>query len=645
MCGRESAPRSALPGPPGGDRPPREQPRTAAPGGGTRTDSRGGRGRQDGCRGRLLLENGVGVGAGAAPERKRVLYKEPFVTFSFRRISEAPGLGRVWGRPGAPPGGGAAPSPAGRPGGGSRPTAGAGGGRGRGGTRRPRGQGRRRAPARRPRGRPGLSDPPRQQPDRVSRIFQRGKPAGGVGVRLRPRPWTRRAGEGWCTGEAKVSPFCWRSAAGSDGGECRRSDGLPQEAAAVAAQLRSAGAAAALGTPAGEGVRAGGGEAAPRGPRRRGDWARGSGRGRRKIKVEIQEPKEREERRRAGVEAERRGRWRRGPGGSRAAASRSSSRRSRDGLTAVARADPQPPGTKKGGGREREGKAARRGAEGGGARSRRRGRGFRERRTSGHPRGSAAAAAAAALGELWLGSAERADAFAPPPPPPCVRGGARAGAGSRTSVTLHGEALPVMWLEAGVRGGWGGGRQGGAGWEEMRGFPGREEMLGVRGPRAERGLRSGVGGSWGAGKEQMRGLSCQNHPDAAPKREKKPKPWAGGTRFAPEDGIFPSVCGPGPAARRAHAAVAATALAGRRPCRSRLAQRGWAGLGWAGRAESRRWRRGCPGTAIPGCAHSRPGVLPPRGVAPSPQPPPPPGAAFCGAPPCLLSETAPWLPS
>lgn len=42
-------------------------------------------------------------------------------------------------------------------------------------------------------------------------------------------------------------------------------------AAAAAAQLRSAGAAAALGTPAGEGgVQAGGGQAAPRGARRPG---------------------------------------------------------------------------------------------------------------------------------------------------------------------------------------------------------------------------------------------------------------------------------------------------------------------------------------------------------------------------------------
>lgn len=40
----------------------------------------------------------------------------------------------------------------------------------------------------------------------------------------------------------------------------------------------SGGPAAALGTP-GEGVRFGGGEAAPRGPRRPGDWAReGAGR-------------------------------------------------------------------------------------------------------------------------------------------------------------------------------------------------------------------------------------------------------------------------------------------------------------------------------------------------------------------------------
>lgn len=95
----------------------------------------------------------------------------------------------------------------------------------------------------------------------------------------------------------------------SGGEECRRSDGLPQEAtAAAAAQLRSTEAAAALGTPAGEGMRAGGGEAAPRGPHRPGDWARGSGRGKREIKVEIQRPKEQEERRREGGETERKGR-------------------------------------------------------------------------------------------------------------------------------------------------------------------------------------------------------------------------------------------------------------------------------------------------------------------------------------------------
>lgn len=64
-------------------------------------------------------------------------------------------------------------------------------------------------------------------------------------------------------------------------------------------------AAAALGTPAGEGVQVGGREAVPRGPRRPGDWAHGSERGRREIKVEIRRQREREERQRERGEAER----------------------------------------------------------------------------------------------------------------------------------------------------------------------------------------------------------------------------------------------------------------------------------------------------------------------------------------------------
>lgn len=105
---------------------------------------------------------------------------------------------------------------------------------------------------------------------RVSRIFHRGKPPRGV--RTRPRPWKRRAGRDGAWGSQRLTILLGgRRLARAE--ECRRSDWLPQEAAAAAAQLRSAGAAAALGTPAGEGVRAGGGEAAPRRPRRPGDWA------------------------------------------------------------------------------------------------------------------------------------------------------------------------------------------------------------------------------------------------------------------------------------------------------------------------------------------------------------------------------------
>lgn len=110
-------------------------------------------------------------------------------------------------------------------------------------------------------------------------------------------------------GKQRSHHFGRRSVAHLGGGECRRSDGLPQEATAAAAQLRSpeAAAAAALGTPAGEGMRAGGGEAAPRGPHRPGDWVRGSGRRGGEIKVEIQRPREQEERPREGGETERRG--------------------------------------------------------------------------------------------------------------------------------------------------------------------------------------------------------------------------------------------------------------------------------------------------------------------------------------------------
>lgn len=64
-----------------------------------------------------------------------------------------------------------------------------------------------------------LPDPPRPQLGRVSRIFHWGKPAGGIEARPLPRPWKRRAEEGWCIGEAKVSPFC--SAVGGSRGRRR----------------------------------------------------------------------------------------------------------------------------------------------------------------------------------------------------------------------------------------------------------------------------------------------------------------------------------------------------------------------------------------------------------------------------------------
>lgn len=77
------------------------------------------------------------------------------------------------------------------------------------------------ASAGRQRTRAALSDPPLPQPGRVSRIFRWGKPAGGSGARprLRPRPWKRQEEEGWCIGEAKVSPFC--SAVGGSRGRRR----------------------------------------------------------------------------------------------------------------------------------------------------------------------------------------------------------------------------------------------------------------------------------------------------------------------------------------------------------------------------------------------------------------------------------------
>lgn len=59
-----------------------------------------------------------------------------------------------------------------------------------------------------------------------------------------------------------------------------------------------------------------GGEAAPRGPRRPGDWARGSGRGRKEIKVEIQRRRERGgEMAKKGRDREAERRGRRGRGG------------------------------------------------------------------------------------------------------------------------------------------------------------------------------------------------------------------------------------------------------------------------------------------------------------------------------------------
>lgn len=69
------------------------------------------------------------------------------------------------------------------------------------------------------------------------------------------------------------------------------------------------------------------------------------------------------------------------------------------------------------------------------------------------------------------------------PAAPCVQSGGSAGAGARTSVTSRGGALPVMWLEAGgVEGVKRGKAEPRGGNEEIRGFPVREEVRGVREP-------------------------------------------------------------------------------------------------------------------------------------------------------------------
>lgn len=156
--------------------------------------------------------------------------------------------------------------------------------------------------------------------------------------------------------------------------------------------------------------------------------------------------------------------------------------RSRDGLTAVARADPQPQGKKKGEGAGGRGKrsAAARGAEGGGARSRRRGRGFREHRTSGNPR-AARWWRPWRPAELWLGSAECAEHV--PLSAGCrlraVWGEDRSGGADVGDVAWRSPSCHVS----------GGGREERQGWErkeEMLGCPGREEMEGVREPGPER---------------------------------------------------------------------------------------------------------------------------------------------------------------
>lgn len=145
----------------------------------------------------------------------------------------------------------------------------------------------------------------------------------------------------------------------------------------------------------------------------RGDWTRGSWRGEEKLRSRFRDG---ERGRRHGEkwrETEQGGRrGRRGPSGSGAAASHSCSRphQSRDGLTAVARTDPQPQGTKKGEGRRGRGKrsAAARGAEGGGARGA--GGGGGASASAAHPgtRAPARRRLRRRSGELWLGSAERA---------------------------------------------------------------------------------------------------------------------------------------------------------------------------------------------------------------------------------------------
>lgn len=327
-----------------------------------------------------------------------------------------------------------------------------------------------------------------------------GSRPGASGFAPARRPWRRPAGEGWCIGEAKVSPFCW-AVSGSLGR--RRVSALkrvPQEAAA--AQLRSAGAAAALRTPAGEGVQAGGGEAAPRGPRRLGDWARGSGLAEEKLRSRFRDRAgEDTARKRRDREAQEGEKGEREPGGSRAAASRS--RRSRDGLTAVARADPQPQGTKTGEGRRGRGK---RGAAGrrAGAREEPAARaGLRRTAHIREPARRLGCGRCNALAISGWGERNARTTFSPPPSAPCVLCGGRTGAGVQTTVTSRGGALPVMWLEAG------GGKRGVEGTEEMRGFPEKEEIRGVRGAHGTG--KGGLGprsGSLVGEEEQTSGLKA-----------------------------------------------------------------------------------------------------------------------------------------
>lgn len=200
-------------------------------------------------------------------------------------------------------------------------------------------------------------------------------------------------------------------------------------------------------------MRAGGREAAPRGPHWPGDWARGSGPREEKLRSRF---RDRESGRRDGEKGERQRRGGEGIEGARrlgAAASRSL--RIRDGLTAVACADPQPQGTKKGEGGRGRGKrsaagrrAGARGAGGGGGAS----------ASAAHP-GTCARLGGGCRGSLassgW-GMCSAQTTFAPPRGAPCVRCKGGIGAGARTSVTSQGRALPVMWLEAGGRKGWAG---------------------------------------------------------------------------------------------------------------------------------------------------------------------------------------------